>query len=422
MATRSGARAFGAPSASKDREEDDQRAPPHLQDPAHELRSGARGGGLCPHPLGRARRLQPLQAIARVNRVEKNKQAGFIVDYVGVANHLRKALSNFKDEDIEETLEVVKDEGRDLDELQFAKSSLIDFFHKYDVKNTDDIEVCIDLLADDEVRNDFLAIFRKFSNAMDKALPKPEALKFAKDLKHFGFVAQVARNRYRDEKLNLRDVSKKVRDIIDEYLISMGIDPKIPPTPIFDEKFELKIKEKTPKAKAEELKHAITDYIEKHEDEDPELYGRFSEKLEKMLQQYHENWEQLAKELEMLRIEMRQGREGEENYGLDRKKELPFLGLLKKEVYGVKDLAELSPEQKENLVRITKDILERIKADVGMVDFWNNVSAQRRLKGYIASHLLTEFKANETMFNKRLILSQKIYFQKLFESDDYLII
>jgi type I restriction enzyme R subunit len=349
-----------------------------------------------------------LQAIARVNRVEKNKQAGFIVDYVGVANHLRKALSNFKDEDIEETMEVIKDEGRDLDELQFAKSALIDFFHKYDIQNTDDIEVCIDLLADDEVRNDFLAIFRKFSSAMDKALPKPEALKFAKDLKHFGFIAQVARNRYRDEKLNLRDVSKKVRDIIDEYLVSMGIDPKIPPTPIFDEKFELKIKEKSPKAKAEELKHAITDYIEKHEDEDPELYGRFSEKLEKMLQQYHENWELLAKELEMLRIEMRQGREGEENYGLDRKKELPFLGLLKKEVYGVKDLAELSPEQKENLVRITKDILERIKADVSMVDFWNNVSAQRRLKGYIASHLLTEFKANETMFNKRLILSQKI--------------
>jgi type I restriction enzyme R subunit len=127
-----------------------------------------------------------------------------------------------------------------------------------------------------------------------------------------------------------------------------------------------------------------------------------------MLQQYHENWEQLAKELEALRAEMRQGREGEENYGLDRKKELPFLGLLKKEVYGVRDLADLKPEQKENLVRVTKDILERIKADVGMVDFWNNVPAQRRLKGFIASHLLTEFKANETMFNKRLILSQKI--------------
>lgn len=349
-----------------------------------------------------------LQAIARVNRVEKNKQAGFVIDYVGVVNHLRKALSNFKDEDINETLQVVKDEGRDLDELQFAKSAIIDFFKKFDVQSTDDIEVCIDLLADDEVRNDFLALFRKFSSSMDKALPKPEALKFTKDLKQFGFIAQVARNRYRDEKLNLRDVSKKVRDIIDEYLVSMGVDPKIPPTPIFDEKFELKIKEKTPKAKAEELKHAITDYIEKHVDEDPELYARFSEKLEKMLKQYHENWELLAKELEMLRIEMRQGREGEESYGLDRKRELPFLGLLKKEVYGVQDLSELNQEQKDRLVQVTKDILQRIKSDISIVNFWNNVPAQRRLKGYIASHLLTEFKTNETMFNKRIILSQKI--------------
>jgi len=349
-----------------------------------------------------------LQAIARVNRVDKNKEAGFIVDYVGIANHLRKALANFKDEDIEETLQVVKDEGRDMDELQFAQSAILDFFKKYDIQNIDDIDACVDLLADDEVRNDFLALFRKFSNAMDKALPKPEALKFAKNLKQFSFIAQVARNRYRDEKLNLRDVSKKVRDIIDEYLVSMGVDPKIPPTPIFDEKFELKIKKITPKAKAEELKHAIADYIEKHEDEDPELYARFSEKLEKMLQQYHENWELLARELELLRIEMRQGREGEENYGLDRKRELPFLGLLKREVYGVTDLSELNQEQKDVLVQTTKDILERIKTDTALVDFWNNIPAQRRLKGFISSHLLTAFKTNETMFNKRILLSQKI--------------
>jgi len=349
-----------------------------------------------------------LQTIARVNRIEKNKSAGFVVDYVGVVNHLRKALSNFNDEDIDETLEVLKDEGRDMDELGHSRAEITEFFRKYEVHDLDDIDVCVDLLADDETRNDFLTLFRKFSNAMDKALPKSEALKYSRDLKQFGFIAQVARNRYRDEKFNLRDVSKKVRDILDEYLVSKGVDPKIPPTPIFDEKFELKAKVKPPKARSDELKHAIGDYIEKHADEDPELYARFSEKLEKVLQQYHQNWEQLARELEMLRIEMRQGREGEESYGLDRRKELPFLGLLKKEVYGVADLADLSPDQKDNLVRVTKDILERIKTETEMVDFWNNVPAQRRLKGFIASHLLTEFKSNETMFNKRLILSQKI--------------
>ena len=44
---------------------------------------------------------------------------------------------------------------------------------------------------------------------MDKALRNQKPWKFAKNLKQFSFIAQVARNRYRDEKLNLRDVSKK---------------------------------------------------------------------------------------------------------------------------------------------------------------------------------------------------------------------
>src|SRR5207249_3583003 len=62
-----------------------------------------------------------LQAIARVNRVDKNKFAGFIVDYVGVTKHLREALANFEDKDLEEVMKAIKDESRDLDELVYAK-------------------------------------------------------------------------------------------------------------------------------------------------------------------------------------------------------------------------------------------------------------------------------------------------------------
>jgi type I restriction enzyme R subunit len=40
-----------------------------------------------------------LQAIARVNRVEKNKHRGFIVDYIGLANHLNQALTIYSSED-----------------------------------------------------------------------------------------------------------------------------------------------------------------------------------------------------------------------------------------------------------------------------------------------------------------------------------
>ncbi len=43
-----------------------------------------------------------LQAIARVNRVAKNKHRGFIVDYIGLANHLTEALSIYSEEDAQD--------------------------------------------------------------------------------------------------------------------------------------------------------------------------------------------------------------------------------------------------------------------------------------------------------------------------------
>ena len=49
-----------------------------------------------------------LQAIARVNRVAKNKHRGFIVDYIGLANHLTDALSIYAEEDAQDIQEGLK--------------------------------------------------------------------------------------------------------------------------------------------------------------------------------------------------------------------------------------------------------------------------------------------------------------------------
>jgi type I restriction enzyme R subunit len=162
------------------------------------------------------------------------------------------------------------------------------------------------------------------------------------------------------------------------------------------------------KAKTEELKNAITEYIQSHQEEDPELYERLGEKLEKLLKEYRENWENLSKELQNLIGEIREGREGEDNYGLDPQSVFPFLGLLKKEVFGVKDLSELDIQEVDLIVQTTKDIVGRVKDDIQLVDFWNNLPAQKRLKGFIASHLLTEFKDNSGIFDKRTAIAQNI--------------
>ncbi len=333
-----------------------------------------------------------LQAIARVNRVYKNKSCGFVVDYVGVFKHLREALAIYANEDIDEITQVVKNKARSIDELRYIHALINDFFKKYNLENwRDNIDACIDLLVDEQVRNEFIMLVRNFHKAIDAVLPDPEVLKYVTDLKIVSFIEESARNRYRDDKLSIKDASKKIRQVVDEYLISKGVDPKIAPLPLFDQEFLAKLQYKSSRARAEELRYAIIEHIESHYEEDPEFYERFSDKLKKILDDYRENWEALARELEELRQELQIGRAAEETFGLDPKKEMPFFGVLKQELYGRGSLENLTEEKIDGLVKITKDVIDIIRREVHKVDFWESITKQKRLKSYIASHLLKSF-------------------------------
>jgi type I restriction enzyme R subunit len=55
--------------------------------------------------------------------------------------------------------------------------------------------------------------------------------------------------------------------------------------------------------------------------------------LKKILEEYKENWEQLAQELEKLTSEIRKGRESEQTFGFDPKKKCHSL-VIKTKVFG----------------------------------------------------------------------------------------
>jgi type I restriction enzyme R subunit len=331
-----------------------------------------------------------LQAIARVNRVYKNKSCGFVVDYVGILRNLEKSLAVYSDEDIKEISQVVVNKAKSKDELKSTHSKLNEFFKKYGISNwRENFEECIDLLADEEIRNEFINYARRFDRAMDKVLPDPEALKYVEDLKIISFIKESARNRYRDDRLSIKDASNKIREIVEEYLISQGINPKIPPLPLLSEAFVQELEKKSPKATTEELKRAIIQYIEEHSEEDPEFYERFSDRLKKVLEEYKENWELLAQEFLKLRDQIKIGRENEETFGFDPKIEMPFFGLLKNMIFGKEiPLEKLEDDQINLLVHLTQDFLEIIKREIQMVDFWDSYEKQKRLKGFLASHIL----------------------------------
>jgi type I restriction enzyme R subunit len=352
-----------------------------------------------------------LQAIARVNRVyNKNKTCGFVVDYVGVLKHLEEALAIYANEDIQEITQVVKNKSKSLDDLKASHRAIEEFFKKHGIPNwRQDIDECVDLLVDEKIKDEFITLFRRFSRALDAVLPDPRALRYVSDLKILGYIKESARNRYRDDKLSLKDASKKIREIVEEHLLSQGIDPKVPPTPLFDDAFLEKLKEKPLKAKAQELEYAILEHIEKHYEEDPEFYERFSDRLKRVLEEYRENWEEIVRELEKLREDMKKGREAENTFGLDPKREMPFFGVLKMSLFGKEPIENLTEEDIGLLLDLTRDVLSILEREITMEDFWENYNRIKRVRSYIMNNVLLSKGAQRKLLKeKRGEIAQRI--------------
>ncbi len=358
-----------------------------------------------------------LQAIARVNRTYKNKKFGYVVDYVGVLKHLKEALAIYDEKDIKEITEVIEDKGKLISELRYTHNLITEFFNKNGIKNWNnkyknnlDIDKCIEVLADEIVRNEYLYLVRRFNSLIDAVLPDPEALKYLSELKTLNFIRETAKNTYRDDKLSIKDATDKIREIVEEYLVSKGVNPKIKPTPIFEDEFIKNVKrKKSPKVRANELKCAIVEYINTHYEEDPEFYERFSDRLKKMLEEYKNNWEMIEEELKKLRNELKKGRGGEETFGFNPKKEAPFLGLLKREIYGKISINDLNKKDIGLLINLTKEITTMIKQETNTIDFWENYTKQRELKSKIINNILIpNSKNNKTLLKKRNEIIHKI--------------
>lgn len=323
-----------------------------------------------------------LQAIARVNRPYKGKKCGYVVDYYGVARHLKEALAVYSQEDIEGAMRSIKDELPILDDRHRRVMAVFTERGIDDIGNQ--IDECVHLLKDLKVRAEFTVKFKRFLESVDIIMPRPEVIPYARDAKLLGFINKAAANLYRDSQLNVMGAGRKVRQLIDNYIMSKGIDPKIPPISILDAEFEEKIEEHTsPRTKASEMEHAIRHHISKSFQEDPAYYKKLSERLEEILDRFQENWEELVKALRNLTREVREGRPADET-GLDPKTQAPFMGILAQETH--KD-GPLTEDDLMKLAEITVPLVDRISEEIKLVDFWRNLYEQNRLRAWIVDYL-----------------------------------
>ena len=332
-----------------------------------------------------------LQAITRVNRTcGADKKCGYLVDYVGVTNHLKEALSDYTKEDQNEILKSIHDKAKDIDDLNLAYNKIIRFLKDkvgYELVHTSDIveELCVD----EELREEFNKLISNMSKFFDRVLPDPAALKYSEDYKTLAFIRESVSKMTRNPRFSNKDASKKVRLIIEKYLNVKGVSMEIAPVPLLSEDFIVDIKVKSDRVASEEIKYAVYEYINNNMPKDPELYTRLSERLEQILEEYKNNWAEQRKALEQLRCDLIAGRANENTFGLDATREMPFLGLLKTEFFGNASFDELSEDQINVMKDLTADILIRFAQETTAVNFWNNLALQQDLRTFIIKQLIS---------------------------------
>ncbi|MCM2287082.1 MAG: HsdR family type I site-specific deoxyribonuclease [Desulfobacula sp.] len=342
-----------------------------------------------------------LQAIARTNRVARGKKRGYIVDYIGLSHHLTEALTLYAaTEEQEELAQGLKSISSEMPVLEERYRRLLQLFADNKVKGVPEfvqgllpdmqadarvVHAAVSLLKDEKIRADFDVYLKKFLMSMDIILPSPAAHPYRVPAKRFGYILRVAKERYKDESLHLGDAGEKVKELINAHLISLGINPKVPPVELLAEDFIEKLGLHAGgnlEAKASEMEHAIRKHCTIHHDEDPAFYRNLSEKVENLIEQYNGHWDSLAEALEKLRTEAVQGRKAGKD-GMDRET-ATFYDHITQEAFGGNEIPDHAGPKLKTLM---ESIVETLQDSIGSIDFWTNADKQKKIRSRIKTAL-----------------------------------
>lgn len=334
-----------------------------------------------------------MQAIARVNRTYKGKTCGFVVDYYGLSQHLTDAFELFTSDDVDGTIASLKDE---IPKLKATHTVAMSFFKDVLIngKPSTDVDDYVLALKDEDIRAQFEMAFKRFAKQMNVILPDKAASPFIKDLTFLGKVLNAARVRYREEGLDLSGVGEKVRQLVDEHIISTGVDPKIPPVDLLAANFKEKLKEvKSTESKASEVESAIKHHITVNLEEDPEYYKSLSLRLRDIIVKNAGNWErQLELLLDMVDNIDVEHQKAAQDIGLS-ETEYAFYNILTAEVSNVAERKGdyvVDDAVMEEVKSTTQTLVNTFDEATEIVDFFNKQDEVKRMKKEIKRAIIDQ--------------------------------
>ncbi len=336
-----------------------------------------------------------LQAIARVNRPYEDKNYGLVIDYYGVSTNIKEALNKFSSQDVQSAMIELTHDEKVISKLEAAHRKATSYFNGFELSN---LEKCVEILGDEEKRLEFNQAFKQFSKYMDIVLPEQEAMAYRDDLKKLGEIYQMAKNRYRDEYMDLAGIGKKVREMVKDHVRSSEIEILNPePISIMDSKEFSRELEKleSNKAKASEMEHAVKHEISVQMDKDPVYYKSLQEKVEKLINQYNQKRieeEEVIEELEKVIEDIRSRDEKAKKKGFSSETGLSFYNQINSIIEG--DLSD------KEAVKLTKSLMEVIEDKVGVVDWKSKLSVQKEMRSQLKIKLYPLLEDEDTELNQ----------------------
>lgn len=265
-----------------------------------------------------------MQAIARVNRVYKDKPGGLIVDYIGIGQDLRSAMGTYLQSGGEG--EVFVDIAEAIAGMSEKFEIVENMFHTYDYKSFFKADTNIKLqillgaqnfiISSEQLKDRFLKEVTLLSKLFAMSIPSAEALMIKDEVAFFQAIkARINKFTPTGGKSDL-EVDTAVKQIIDEALSSDGVidvfeaaGMKTPSVSILSDEFLLEVKNMQQKNLAFELlKKLLSDEVRLRKTKNLAQGKKFSEMLESVVKRYHNNQidsAQVLHELSEIAKEMR---------------------------------------------------------------------------------------------------------------------
>lgn len=340
-----------------------------------------------------------MQAIARVNRVFKDKEGGLIVDYVGIAAALKQAMSDFTRRD-RKNFGNPNIAGTALPKFMEKLSVCQDLFHGFQYSkfitgsDLDRANIIVDginfIIGAEDKKNTFIkqALLLKQAETLCRSLLSHE-LRF--EFAFFEAVRTSITHITLSKKLSLKEINERINALLQHSIKSEGIinifKDETTEFSIFDEKFLNEIASmKQKNLSVELLKKLLQEQVTVYQRSNLVKSELFSEKLKRIINAYRNGQitnAEVIEELLKMAHEIADDHNEGKNLGLTWEEKAFYDALIKPEA--LKDFYS-----NEVLIAITKELAELLKKS-RTVD-WNKKETARSEMRSMVKRLLKKYK------------------------------